>query len=153
MREVSVSCEVAASAEATWAVVTDIERAAEVIDGIESVERVDDGDEFGVGTRWRETRRMFKRAASEEMEVTAVDPGRSYTTEASSNGMSYTSVVVVEPLEGARSRVTMSLAGEAQSRVAGVFAAVMGRLLVRSVRKAFERDLDDIARAAEAAAD
>ena len=40
-----------------------------------SVEKLTDG-EFGVGTKFRETRKMFGKAAAEEFEVTALEPGK-----------------------------------------------------------------------------
>ena len=149
MREVSVSREVAAPAEATWEVATDLDHAAEVITAIRSIERLDGGAGFGAGTRWREVRRMFGREAAEEMEVTAVDPGRSYTTAAGSRGMRYRSVITVEPLGVERSRVTMRFGAEAQGWIARAFAATVGRLFEGSLRKAIRGDLDDIARVAE----
>lgn len=85
---IEVSQAVAAPAPVVWSLITDIEHSPEVISGIRSVERLDDGDGFGVGTRWRETRVMFGRSASEEMTITAVDPGWSYTAEAGSSRFS-----------------------------------------------------------------
>ncbi len=60
---------------------TDLAGAPRVVRGIDAVEVLTPG-EFGVGTRWRETRTMLGRSATEEMTVTAMEPQRSYTTEA-----------------------------------------------------------------------
>ncbi|MDA1062542.1 MAG: SRPBCC family protein [Chloroflexi bacterium] len=149
MRELSVSREIAAPAASTWEIATDLDHAAEVVSGIRSIARLDGGAGFGVGTRWRETRRMFGREATEEMEVAALDPGRSYTVEASSRGMQYRSVLSVEPLDAGRSRITMRFGSEAQGWAARASAATLGRLFEGSLRKALRGDLDDIARAAE----
>jgi hypothetical protein len=58
-------------------VFTDLDGAAERVDGIQKLEKLTDGP-VGLGTRFRETRRMFRKEAAEEMEFTAFEPGRSY---------------------------------------------------------------------------
>lgn len=139
--------EIAAAPETVWALITDIDRSAEVISAITAVERLDAGEGFGVGTRWKETRRLFGREASEEMRVTAVDEGRSYTVEADGNGVHYVSVMTVTPRDGG-SRLAMSLEGEPTSFVARI-GAIFGKLFEGQTRKMLAADLDDIARAAE----
>ena len=86
MADMKLDRAIAAPPERVWAVITDLGGAADVMSGIDSVERLDDGAGFGVGTRWRETRTLFGRQATEILEVTAVDAGRSYTVEAESRG-------------------------------------------------------------------
>ena len=151
MRELVVARDVAASAETVWGVLTDLDRAEETISGIDKLERLDDGTGFGVGTRWRETRTMFGRTATEDMEVTQIEPGRSYVTEAESHGARYRSEMTVEPVDDAASRLTMTFGAESQGTIAKIMAFTMGRLIERSTRKAIDGDLADIATAAEAA--
>ncbi|HZT76084.1 MAG TPA: SRPBCC family protein [Vicinamibacterales bacterium] len=57
---------------------TDLDHAAEYVSGILSIERLNSGA-FGVGTRWRETRRLLGRVDSAEMEVTAFARCTAYT--------------------------------------------------------------------------
>jgi carbon monoxide dehydrogenase subunit G len=149
MPGISVSRDVAAPPARVWDIVTDLDRSADVISGIDSVERLDGGGAFGVGTRWRETRTMFGRQATEGMSVTAMEPGRSYTVEADSRGAHYRSTVGVEPRGADASRLSMTFAGEPSGAVAKVLAATVGRVFDRATRKALARDLDDIAAAAE----
>lgn len=149
MPALTVSREVAARPERTWAVATDLAHAVDVLSGVTAVERLDGGDGFGVGTRWRETRRMFGREASEEMEVTAVEPGRAYTVEADGAGAHYVSTMRVEPAGDGRSRIEMTFEAEAQGMVGRILAATVGRLAMGSTRKALAQDLADIAAAAE----
>ncbi|MDX1449131.1 MAG: SRPBCC family protein [Acidimicrobiia bacterium] len=149
MRTSEVSREVGAPAETVWQVMTDLENSPHVISAIERVERLDGNEGFGVGTRWRETRTMFGKQATEEMEVTAVTPGRSYTVEAESRGARYVSTLGVEPLATDRSQVSMAFGAEPQGVLAKVFSATVGRLFDGATRKALESDLDDIASAAE----
>jgi uncharacterized protein YndB with AHSA1/START domain len=150
--DLEVEREVAAPAERTWLVATDLDRAADVIGGIDRLERLDGGGDLRVGTRWRETRTMMGKQATEEMIVTAVEPGRSYTVEADSRGAHYVSTITVTPLDDDRSRISMSFRGEPGSTVGKVLAATVGRLAAGPARKALKQDLDDIAAAAEAPA-
>lgn len=148
MSEMKLSRDVAADAGTVWRLVIDLDRAPEVISGIQRVERLDGGD-FGVGTRWRETRVMLGREATEELEVTAMSPGRSYTVEADSRGVHYRSTMSVVPLGADRSRLEMTFADQPRGPGAKVLGATIGRLFEAQTRKALQRDLDDLAAAAE----
>ena len=116
--------------------------------GVDSIERLS-GPDFGVGTRWRETRTMFGREATEEMEVATVTPGRSYTVLAESRGTKYHSELRVEGAGAGASVLTMTFAGEPQSFGAKLMGATIGRLFVGTTRKLLAKDLDDVASAAE----
>lgn len=143
----TVSRHVDAPSERVWAVLTDLEHSPEVIRAIESVE-IHTGTGFDVGTRWTETRTMMGRTASETMEVTALDPGRSYVVEADSSGTHYRSEFVIAPDNGGTS-VTMTFGGQPSTLAGRVMAATLGRLFTRSTRNALAGDLDDIAHASE----
>ena len=130
-----------------WEVVTDLAGAPDRIAAIKSLEVLTE-QPFGVGTRWRETRAMFGKEATEEMEVSAVTPGESYTTEAESCGCHYTCVVRVAP-DGTGSRLSMSMAAKPLTLVARVMSVVMMPMMRGMVVKAFAKDLADIKAAAE----
>ena len=121
----------------------------DAISGIESVERLDDGTGFDVGTKWRETRTMFGRTATEDMWVTALDPGRSYVVEANSHGAEYRTTQRVEPDGDGGSVLSMSFSANPTGMMAKVMSATVGRFFVNATRRAFEQDLADIAAAAE----
>lgn len=148
-----VAREVDAPAQRVWDVITDLDAAPDVLSGVERVERLDGGHGFDVGTRWRETRTMFGKQASEEMAVTAIEPPRRYTVVADSGGTAYTSTFAVAPLGDHRCRLTMGFSAQSTGVVGRVLAATVGRLFLGSTRKALERDLDDIAAAVEAGGD
>ncbi len=148
MMEMTVTKAVAAPADTVWSLITDLDRAPDTIAGISGVERLDGGAGFDVGTRWQETRTMFGMKATEVMEVTTIDPGRSYTVEADGKGAHYTSTWTVEP-DGEGSRVIMSFGGEPTGSFSKLMAATVGKLFEGSTRKAIAQDLDDIALAAE----
>jgi uncharacterized membrane protein len=147
MRDVEVRRHVAAPVERVWAVTTDLGRAPQVVRGIDAVEVLTPGD-FGVGTRWRETRTMLGRSATEEMTVTSVEPQRSYTTEAVRPGVRYVSRVAVAPA-GDGSELTMTFGARPTSVMTRLLGAVSGPLGRRAVVKAMEKDLADLAAAAE----
>ena len=149
MTQITVSREVDAPADAVWQVMTDLERSPQVVSAIGRIERLSGDEEFGVGTSWRETRQMFGREATEEMVVTAVEPGRSYTVEADSRGAHYRSTMTVEPLDADRSRLSMVFAGEPDGLISKVFATTIGKLFEGATRRALQSDVDDMARAAE----
>ncbi len=145
-----VSQRIAAPAEQVWAVITDLANSPQVISGIDTVEILGGPPEFGVGTRWRETRTMLGKTATEEMEVSAVDPGRSYSAVAASHGARYDSTLTVEPDGASASTLTMTFRGEPTSTGGRIMAATVGRLFLGASRKALAKDLSDIAAAVEA---
>lgn len=150
MHEETLERRVAAAPERVWAVLTDLDRAPEVLTAVESVE-VHTEPPFGLGTRWTETRTAFGRQATETMEVVEVEPGRRYVVEAVGTGSRYRSEFRVEP-DGDGTRLVMTFGAEPLGMVARAMAATIGRLFEGATRKALAADLDDIARASETAA-
>ncbi|HWS57844.1 MAG TPA: SRPBCC family protein [Actinotalea sp.] len=147
---VELQHETTAAPPSVWAVLTDLDRAAEVLTGVDRVERLS-GDGYQVGTRWRETRTMMGRSASEEMVVTAVEPGRSTTVEADAVGVHYRTAFTLAPLPEGGTRVTMVFSGSPVEPTA--FQRLTWRLFgawgLRMSAKAMRQDLADIAAAAE----
>ena len=88
--KVSVCQEIKGSPEQVFAAASDFERASEWVAAITQIEMLSEGP-VGVGTRFRETRVMFKREASEEMTVSEFIPGRAYTLTSVSCGAEYKS--------------------------------------------------------------
>ena len=72
--EIQVTRTIDAPPEIVWTLITDIANSPQVISGIDSVTILGSTEGFGVGTRWRETRTMFGKEATEEMEVSARSP-------------------------------------------------------------------------------
>lgn len=150
MSELSVSREVSVSPEALWELVTDLDRSPDVISAVTAVERLDDGIGFGVGTKWKETRLILGQEATEVLEVTAIDPGHSYTVEAESLGAKYRSVISVDRAPGEGSVITITFGAEPTGTVSKVLSGTIGKLFEGGTRKALVKDLDDIAVVAEA---
>jgi carbon monoxide dehydrogenase subunit G len=148
--QVEVHHETAAPADVAWAVMTDLERSAAVLSGVTRIERLDDGTGFDVGTRWRETRTVLGREASEELAVTAIDHAdRRCVLEADNRGTHYVSTMAATPTPtGALLQMTL------ESRDGGFAGRLRARTIGRAVegmtRSALEQDLRDVAAAAEA---
>ncbi|WP_190122140.1 SRPBCC family protein [Streptomyces inusitatus] len=147
-RSVVVERRIAAPAERVWSALTDLERAPEVLSGVESVELLSPGP-FGVGTRWRETRRMLGTSATEEMWVTASEPPLGYVVEAESRGAHYVSDFALRPAGPEATDVRMTFTARPPGGAAGLLAKVFGALGARAVAKAIARDLADVAAAVE----
>lgn len=150
--QISVSREVGASAGVVWTIMTDLSTFEDTISGIKAVEVLSEGSDFDMGTKWRETRTMFGKEATEEMWVTEIDPGRSYVVNAESHGAKYTTTMSVAPTSDGTCEVTMDFGGEAVGTMAKIMSATIGRFFENATKKAFAQDLDDIAAVAESRA-
>src|SRR5207249_1195797 len=96
MAGVTLSTRVAAPVNKVFALFTDFANAAGRVRGITRMELLTPGP-VGVGTRFRETRMMFKREATEVMEVTQFDPNRSYALGCESCGARYSTAFRFDP--------------------------------------------------------
>lgn len=132
---------VAADPKTVFAAASDFANAPRRITGIQKVEMLTQGP-VGVGTRFRETRQMFGKQATETMEVTAFEPGRSYVLGCENHGCRYSSEIRVEP-DGKGSKLTMHFAATPLTRMAKVMAFLM-KPMIRSVAKHVAKDLDDL---------
>jgi len=150
MATLEATRDIEADPQVVWSIVVGMDDWVDVIEAIEVVERLDDGDGFGLGTTWRETRTMFGKKATEDMTVTEFEDGRRYATAAESHGSKYFSEISVKPTDGG-CRITMGFRGEPQSTLAKIMNVTVGRLFMGATRKALARDLADIGAAAEAA--
>ncbi|MCH2135720.1 MAG: SRPBCC family protein [Phycisphaerales bacterium] len=125
---------------------TDIESWPSVIRGIERIE-VDTEGPVGVGTRFTETRIMFKKEASETMEITAFDPPHSYVVESHSCGADFHTTIRFHP-EGDGTRIEMDMVTTATTLMAKLRTPV-GLLFKGTMRKLIAKDFADIAAAFE----
>ena len=149
MTETAVTRRIDAAPERVWEVITDLEGSPEVVSAIDAVE-ITAGDGFDVGTVWNETRTMMGKAVTERMEVTSVDAPTSYVVESDSRGTHYVSRFDVVA-DGDGAVLTMTFRGEPTTTSARMLGAALGWLVASPTRKAIQRDLDDIAAAAESA--
>ena len=140
MATITVSTQVSAPIDQVFGVYTDIGKTAERIPDITALEVLSEGP-FGDGTRWRETRVMFKKEATEEMWVTGFDPPQSYTVEAESHGMRYSTLFTFTP-DGEGTKVSWAFSGTALTLGAKIMAPIFNVLMKGTMRKCMLRDLE-----------
>ncbi|MCF2532014.1 SRPBCC family protein [Yinghuangia soli] len=146
--QVFVERRVAASPDRVWQVLTDLAGAADTLSGVSTVE-VLTPEPFGVGTRWRETRKMFGKEASEEMRITACEPPHRYVANADSHGMHYVTEFTVVPDTEGTSVLRMTFGATPAGAKPGVFHKLFAKLGAKAVAKTMRQDLADIAAKAE----
>lgn len=150
--EITVTRRMSAPPEGVWAVLTDLDGATRTLRGVTKIEVLTPGD-YGVGTGWRETRRMLGKEETEEMWVTAADAPRRTVVEADHGSVHYTTTFTLRPAgTGTQVDVTFGAVSRNPGRVERALWRVFGRVGAAASRKALERDLEDIAAASSARA-
>jgi uncharacterized membrane protein len=139
--EIQVSKHIAAPIDVVFDVFSDISKVEERVAGITHVVILSDV-KHGVGTRWRETRIMFGREATEEMEISDFKQNKSYDVIASSNGIDYHSRYTFTEKDGS-TQVDMVFSGKPTSLIAKLMTP-LGYLFKGAARKAMEADMDEL---------
>ncbi len=142
----TVEKQINAAPDRVFALASDFATMSERVPGIKRVEMLTDGP-VGVGTKFKETRVMFGKEATETMEVTAFDPPRSYSLSANSCGCLYDSRLEVAANAGG-ANVTLSFVATPVSFFAKLMSP-LGKLMSGTMRKCFDGDLEAIRKAAE----
>lgn len=142
-----LSTRVDAPVERVFDVYSDLRRAPERASGIKSLEVLTEGP-IGVGAKFRETRIMFGREATEQMEVTEFRRNEMYAIECTSCGTHYRSELEFRP-DGAGTIVDMSFDGRPVTKTARILGAFMGVLMKGACKRAMEQDLTDLKKAVE----
>ena len=127
-----------------FATLTDMEAVGQWMPGFVRIEMLTEGD-FGVGTEWRETRKLFGKEATEQFEVTECRPPsrlgmRVDGSKGSSKRGEYLFTYELEPSEGGTDVV---LHGEIGG-LSGVIG-LMSKILVGPYKKACAKDLRALA--------
>jgi uncharacterized protein YndB with AHSA1/START domain len=117
VRRFSITTDIAAPAERVWQVMSDTDRWHEWTPSVTSVRRLG-GEPFAVGTRALVRQPQFPPAMGQ---VTAIEPGRSFTWVSVAPGLRVVGHHAVEPTAGG-SRATLSL------DLQGVLGGMWGRL-------------------------
>lgn len=146
---VSSQVDINASAKTVWNVVTDIENSANTISAIQKVEILEKPKAKLVGLKWRETRTMFGKTATEVMWITGAAEASHYETRAESHGSIYTTRITLQPHEGG-TRLQMDFEGKPVTFGAKLMWGLMGFMFKGATRKALQKDLDDIKKKIEA---
>ncbi|MFE0252078.1 SRPBCC family protein [Streptomyces sp. NPDC059010] len=147
-RSVVVERRIAAGRGTVWEALTDLRGMERVLSTVSKIDVLTDGA-FGVGTRWRETRRMFGRDATEEMWVTVCEPPERYVVEAESHGTRYVSEWALRADGPDATTVRMAFSAVVSGGITGLLAKILGGVGARAVSKAIAKDLDEVASAVE----
>ncbi|MBN2717428.1 MAG: SRPBCC family protein [Deltaproteobacteria bacterium] len=150
--KLTASVDIHASAERIWHVISNIEQAGEVIEGIQSIEilkKADSEDGF-TGLKWRETRTMFGKTATEVMWITEAKANGFYRTQAESHGAIYKTLVKIDDTGSDDThRLSYEFDGIPVTVGAKIAQFLLAPLFVGGTRKALQKDLNDIKRAVE----
>lgn len=146
MKPIVLTERIAAPRNVVFALATDMSRAVDVYSGIEAIEPLDD-EPMGIGYRWRETREIMGRQATEELEITHYDPEGSYTAESDSCGCRYTATLRCDPV-GDETLTTLEVTSRPNTFLAKLMAP-LGAIMAGPMKKALAQDLADLKRAAE----
>ncbi|MGQ0629109.1 MAG: SRPBCC family protein [Phycisphaerales bacterium] len=124
---------------------TDFPNAAGIVPAITRVEVLTPGP-VGKGYRFKETRVMFGREATETMEVVEWEPGRVFALGGTSCGMRFKTRFECVA-EGGATMLKVCFDATAESLMAKIMSP-LSFLMLKPMRKCMEGDLDAIARAA-----
>ena len=146
MASFTVKQHVNAPVERVFDLASDFAGCPKFINGIKKIEMLTPGP-VGVGTRFKETRIMFKKEATETMEVVAWDPPRGYALGAESCGATIRSDLRFLSKDGG-TRIEMTTSWTANSFFAKLMSP-LGALMAGSMKKMVQKDLDDLAASIE----
>lgn len=131
-----------ASLKDVYEVFTDIENAENRLSDVTKVEIVERPDKGLKGLKWRETRVMFGKEATEEMWVNTAKKNSFYEVMADSQGVVYKTLFEFKKLKQG-TKVKIKFEGKPYSLSAKILSVIA--LFFKGVtRKALERDLDDL---------
>jgi phospholipase/lecithinase/hemolysin len=151
----SVSINIAQPKAVVWQAICDIEHSNTMISAILAIDILDQPSEGLIGLKWRETRKMFGKEATEVMWVTEAEENHHYTTRAENHGAVYISRLSLVDLptepkadstdeSTSMTQLTMTFNTESQSRLGKILASCMGVLMKGSMHKMLKQDLVDI---------
>lgn len=136
------------SREAVWSAISNIENWADSISGIESVEILERPPAGFVGLKWRETRTLFGKTATEDMWVTDAVENEFFQTRAENHGCIYISTRRISEAESGV-RLTMSHETRPQGFLTKLVSIPMGFVFKGMMKKLLLQDLTDIKNAVE----
>lgn len=141
---------VAAPIDVVWATITDLGGYPGRVRSYLRVEYIS-AERSGVGASWRQIRSVFGREHAQVLRIVGWEPPRSLITTAHESGADYTTVCRLADADGSTD-VTLRFEVAATSALGAVVQRFLGSRLMASTREAMERDLADLAAAAESRA-
>ena len=98
--QIRVRVPIEGSVEEIWKVITDIENSASRVSAIEEIEILEKPPSGLLGLKWRETRTMFGKSATEVMWITDARENEFYDVRAESHGTVYQSRLSITKEDG-----------------------------------------------------
>jgi hypothetical protein len=141
-----------ASKLAIWAAITNIEMAAEIISGIETIEIVEKPANGLVGLRWRETRMLFGKPATVGKWITDAAENEFYTTRAEDSGFVFVTTMRISGDGSSENGGGVTLTSSHDSVPQGIAARIKSLpmfLFKGVIKKMILQDLNDIKVAVE----
>ncbi len=129
-------------------VFTDLDNANKNISAITKIKVLEGPSKMAPGTKWRETRTMFGKEATEEMWVGELTKNKSYTIEADSRGAKYRTDYTFTEKDG-KTDVAMVFDCAVDNPVANFFMNIMFLLMKSATKKQLRNDLVDLKTACE----
>ena len=132
---------------AVWAAITHIEKTAEIIRSIETIEVVERPADGLVGLTWRETRMLFGKPTTVEKSITDAKENVFFTTRAQEGGFVFLTTHRISEADGG-----VTLTGIHETQPQGFAARLKSLPMVffkGVIKKAIVQDLNDIKSAVE----
>ncbi len=144
---IAISTQVNAPVDRVFDLFSDLRNAPGRIKAIKKLEVLTDGP-IRKGTRFRETRIMFNKEDTVEMEVTEFEPGRSYTIGGNSCGCEFAWTLRFAP-SGSATNVEMEMRTRAVSLFAKIMSPLSKLMMGPMMKKCMEQDMADLRAIAE----
>jgi len=145
MAGITLTRQIAAPVDAVYREFTDVANVWEHIEGITKIEMLTDGP-VRPGTRFRETRIMsmfmFENEATEEFEVTAMEPGKRFAMTSESCGCRY-DMEHRFSADGDGTRVDFAMSSKALTFAAKLMTP-LGWLMQGTMKKCISKDFDQL---------
>jgi hypothetical protein len=139
----SAEVKIKGAKEDIWEAITDIKSSEKFISGIKKIEVLEKPSDGIVGFKWRETRVMFGKEATEIMWITEAEKNKFYKTRAESHGAIYRTLVALEEIsDGCLLR--MEFDSEAVGFLGKLMNLFFGGMMAKSTKKMVFEDLTDI---------
>jgi uncharacterized protein YndB with AHSA1/START domain len=138
---VKVSRDIAAPVAEVFTRFTDIQHGPAHVSAIKDVQLLTPGG-FSLGTRWLETREVFGRQDSAEMEVTAFEKNRTYTITHHKGGVRIDAVFGFDPI-ATGTRVSIEFGLNSQGLPPGLLSPLEWAIAGK-VRDVLANDLSDL---------
>lgn len=146
--KISTSISIKSPIENVFDTFSDLDSIKNYVDGIQSLEVLEGPAKMQVGTKWRETRVMFGKEATEVMWVTELTPNASYVVEAESHGTHYRSEYRFSTA-GEETTVEMTFGGQPLTLMSKILGTLLFPLFAGSTKKALMKDMEDLKRTLE----